>query len=224
MLGGLLRRYDTLLTARPVLTKTVTAVAIASCGDAIAQAGAARAPSRALREDVNDVAPFSSSSSRAILGDEVSPSHSAPLIDLRRLSYVAAWVAMTTPAVHRWYIFLVQRFPASPLLRMLADQTFFAPIGTAGFFLFTGSAAAGWSADAGLQSARDKTWPALKANWVLWPTVQYLNFSFTPPRLQVLAVNVVSLFWTAFLSHSVPTVAPEPREGGPRRRGQEGRG
>ena len=33
----------------------------------------------------------------------------------------------------------------------------------------------------------------LKANWVLWPAVQAVNFKFVPLEHRVLLVNVVSL-------------------------------
>ena len=36
-------------------------------------------------------------------------------------------------------------------------------------------------------------WDALKANWMLWPLVQAINFRFVPVSGQVLVVNVVSL-------------------------------
>jgi Mpv17 / PMP22 family len=33
----------------------------------------------------------------------------------------------------------------------------------------------------------------LKANWVLWPAVQAINFSIVPLQYRVLVVNIVSL-------------------------------
>lgn len=35
--------------------------------------------------------------------------------------------------------------------------------------------------------------PGLKANWMLWPAVQAINFSVVPLQHRVLVVNIVSL-------------------------------
>ena len=45
-----------------------------------------------------------------------------------------------------------------------------------------------------------KMWPLMKANWLLWPAVQLVNFRFVPPPLQVPFINVVVLGWSAFLA------------------------
>jgi protein Mpv17 len=40
----------------------------------------------------------------------------------------------------------------------------------------------------------------LKANFMVWPLVQGINFKFVPLDLRVLVVNTVSLGWNCFLS------------------------
>lgn len=47
----------------------------------------------------------------------------------------------------------------------------------------------------------DSYLPALKMNWIVWPPVQALNFTFVPLANQVLVVNVVALFWNCYLSY-----------------------
>ncbi|KAJ5392563.1 hypothetical protein N7509_008053 [Penicillium cosmopolitanum] len=42
--------------------------------------------------------------------------------------------------------------------------------------------------------------PAYKANCMVWPFVQGVNFTFVPLELRVLVVNVISLGWNCFLS------------------------
>lgn len=44
-------------------------------------------------------------------------------------------------------------------------------------------------------------WMALTRNWMLWPWVQLVNFSFVPLNHRVLVVNVVSLGWNCYLSY-----------------------
>lgn len=40
----------------------------------------------------------------------------------------------------------------------------------------------------------------VKANWMLWPIVQAVNFKFVPLEHRVLVVNVISVGWNCFLS------------------------
>jgi len=44
-------------------------------------------------------------------------------------------------------------------------------------------------------------WEGLKANYMLWPMVQFVNFKFVPLEHRVLVVNIVSLGWNCFLSY-----------------------
>jgi protein Mpv17 len=48
----------------------------------------------------------------------------------------------------------------------------------------------------------DKTyWNALTSNWMVWPFVQVVNFSFVPLDYRVLFVNGLSIFWNCYLSY-----------------------
>ena len=42
--------------------------------------------------------------------------------------------------------------------------------------------------------------PTYIADWVVWPPLQLVNFTFVPVRYQVLYVNVCNLLWNTFLS------------------------
>ncbi|GAT29326.1 integral membrane protein, Mpv17/PMP22 family [Aspergillus luchuensis] len=42
--------------------------------------------------------------------------------------------------------------------------------------------------------------PTLKANFVLWPAVQILNFRVVPIQFQIPFVSSVGIAWTAYLS------------------------
>ena len=54
----------------------------------------------------------------------------------------------------------------------------------------------------------DQTWSHMKevywqtflADCVVWPPLQFFNFTFVPLRYQVLYVNVANLGWNTFLS------------------------
>ncbi|KKY19994.1 putative integral membrane mpv17 pmp22 [Phaeomoniella chlamydospora] len=42
--------------------------------------------------------------------------------------------------------------------------------------------------------------PALKANYLLWPAVQILNFRVVPIQFQIPFVSTIGIAWTAYLS------------------------
>jgi len=44
--------------------------------------------------------------------------------------------------------------------------------------------------------------PTLRANYVLWPAVQILNFRVMPLRFQIPFVSTIGIAWTAYLSLS----------------------
>jgi len=52
------------------------------------------------------------------------------------------------------------------------------------------------------RNVRERIWPIMKANWMLWPAVQIINFKFVPVAHQLNFVLVVSLLWATYLSWS----------------------
>jgi hypothetical protein len=42
--------------------------------------------------------------------------------------------------------------------------------------------------------------PALRANYMVWPAVQMLNFRVIPVQFQIPFVSTVGIAWTAYLS------------------------
>ena len=43
-------------------------------------------------------------------------------------------------------------------------------------------------------------WPTLQTNWMVWPFVQMINFTFLPLQHRVLFANVISIGWNSYLS------------------------
>lgn len=79
------------------------------------------------------------------------------------------------------------------------------------------SVAEGGGKQAVVKKFQDVYLPALKANWVLWPAVQLINFRVMPIQFQIVSsifirfcswtdttlqpfVSTVGIFWTAYLS------------------------
>lgn len=42
--------------------------------------------------------------------------------------------------------------------------------------------------------------PTLKANYILWPAVQMINFRLMPLQFQIPFVSTIGIAWTAYLS------------------------
>lgn len=125
----------------------------------------------------------------------------APL-DLRRTARMAAWTALITPLIHRWYNLLLATFPTSPLGRMAADQIIFAPTSLAGFLCAISLMEHGTGTE-GIAAAKAKLtqfFPILKANYVCWPLIMFFNFKLVPPQLNLPVVNAASFFWSIYLS------------------------
>ena len=97
--------------------------------------------------------------------------------------------------------------------KVLIDQAVWTPPLTVIFFTYEGSLQGGSVADAS-QTALQKLWPTLKANWTVWPLVHLCTFSLIPLNYRVLWVNCANFLWSGFLSLQAHTpVTPEPAQG-----------
>ena len=79
------------------------------------------------------------------------------------------------------------------------DQLIFAPIGLSIFFTFM-TVAEGGGRRAIIKKFQDVYVPALRANYLLWPAVQMLNFRVLPIQFQIPFVSGIGIAWTAYLS------------------------
>jgi protein Mpv17 len=69
-----------------------------------------------------------------------------------------------------------------------------------GFFFATSFMETG-DPTVGITQIKEKLWPTLKVNWVVWPVLQGVNFSLVPEPYRLLYINFCSLFWSAYLSN-----------------------
>lgn len=83
------------------------------------------------------------------------------------------------------------------LARVACDQLLFAPV-MIGVFLGSMATMEGKSANERIEKA---WWPALQANWMLWPFVQMVNFTFVPLQHRIMFVNIISIGWNSYLSY-----------------------
>ncbi|KAF9133983.1 hypothetical protein BGW39_008470 [Mortierella sp. 14UC] len=153
--------------------------------------------------------------------DLVLHNKQTPTQDFARTGRFMFYNFSVAPIIHTWYTVLDKNFPIAAqavsdkqnqqtaariiqtlkpgLKRVAADQILFAPVGLA--MLFTGlTVLEGGS----LQQIKDKLnntfVPTLKANYMVWPMVQLVNFSVMPLQLRLPFVSVVGIAWNAYLS------------------------
>lgn len=75
---------------------------------------------------------------------------------------------------------------AQTFKRMALDQSVFAPFGLVVFYTAM-TLAEGGTTDAVGVKLREMYVPTLKANWMVWPAVQVVNFRFMPVQFQLVS-------------------------------------
>ena len=143
-------------------------------------------------------------------GDELIPTHSThglpPPFDFERLTRFASWGFVVAPFQFKWLQFLSRAFPLTaasatvPALKRVAmDQLVFAPVGLTAFFTYMTYAEGGDSPAVGKRLSHVLL-PTLKANYMLWPAVQLLNFRVMPLQFQLPFASTVGIAWGTYLS------------------------
>ena len=124
---------------------------------------------------------------------EVLPSlrHAPAPFDFERLTRFMAYGFIMSPVQFHWFGFLSRAFPilkghatVPALKRVACDQLVFAPVSLACFFTFM-TVAEGGGRRAVSKKMQEIYLPALKANWMIWPAVQILNFRVIPLQFQI---------------------------------------
>jgi hypothetical protein len=116
------------------------------------------------------------------------------------------------PIQHKWFAFLSRTFPmgkgapgtalGAASRRVAFDQLLFAPVGLGCFFTFM-TVAEGGGREALQKKFADIYVPALKANYVVWPAVQMLNFRVMPLQFQIVSWDVVLVYGEVMLTRRV---------------------
>jgi len=129
-----------------------------------------------------------------------------PPFDFERLLRFVGYGFMIAPVQFKWFQVLGKVFPIAKgnalgpaLKRVVFDQLIFAPAGLVVFFTAM-TVAEGGRKQAVLHKLQDMYVPTLKANYILWPAVQILNFRVIPIQFQLPFVSSVGIAWTAYLS------------------------
>lgn len=113
--------------------------------------------------------------------------------------------AIFAPIVSRWFT-LLQRIQFKSQAAVVAtrvglDQGFLTPI-MVGVFFTSMSLLEGKGLDEAKKRLDTSYKSTLVRNWGVFVPVQIANFAVVPPHLRLVVVNVVSLFWNAYLSYA----------------------
>ncbi|KAJ4367308.1 hypothetical protein N0V83_006889 [Neocucurbitaria cava] len=210
----LARKYNSYYAQRPVLTTMITNSVLGGIADTVAQTLTA-VRQRAVRKkggpDKDDFLAIEihDLDRRHVFSDhDLIPDSKKlpPPFDFERTTRFMSYGFLMSPLQHRWFKFLSATFPVSkaaswiPALKRVAfDQFLFAPAGLAAFFTFM-TIAEGGGKRAVQRKFQDVYVPALKANFMVWPAVQLINFKLMPIQYQIPFVSSIGIAWTAYLS------------------------
>nr|XP_037869755.1 mpv17-like protein 2 isoform X3 [Bombyx mori] len=142
------------------------------------------------------------------LGDTIQQSYELSIKDINTFDYERtahmAFSGFTAGIIcHNWYNFLdkiiVGKTIDMVLKKLILDQCICSPIIILSFF-----ATVAIFEEKPLESfdeeVRDKFWTLYKAEWVVWPPAQIINFYFLPTKYRVLYDNTISLGYDIYTS------------------------
>jgi len=217
LFARLTSRFNAYYDERPVLTMMVSNAVLGGIADTVAQTitsvrqrAVRKNPSGRLnpRDDPMAIEIHELDRKNPLNERDIVPDSKAlpPPFDFERLTRFMAYGFLMAPIQFRWFKFLEKTFPITKtnafpqaMKRVAFDQLIFAPFGVAAFFTAM-TVAEGGGRRAVSQKLRDMYVPTLKANYMLWPAVQVVNFRLMPVQFQLPFVSTVGIAWTAYLS------------------------
>ncbi|TKA80320.1 hypothetical protein B0A55_02204 [Friedmanniomyces simplex] len=214
MVSILVRKFNAYYANRPVFTTMITNAVLSGIADTTAQtltafrrrqAQRAADPEPGHKDDFFSIE-IQDLDKKVPWPDSPSFCQAPPPFDFERTVRFMSYGFIMAPLQHRWFAFLHKTFPltsggatANALKRVAFDQLLFAPCGLAAFFTFM-TVTEGGGRRAVARKFQDVYIPALKANYMVWPAVQILNFRVMPIQFQIPFVSTIGIAWTAYLS------------------------
>jgi hypothetical protein len=207
----LTRKFNSYYSKRPVLTTMITNAILGGIADTVAQSLTAirqHAVHKGDKDNFLAIEIHELDKRNSYHPGELIPDSKRlpPPFDFERLTRFMSYGFLMAPVQHNWFGFLSRTFPITktaamvPALKRVAfDQLLFAPVGLACFFTFM-TVAEGGGKRAVSRKFQDVYIPALKANFLVWPAVQIINFRLMPIQFQIPFVSTIGIAWTAYLS------------------------
>ncbi|KAL2203851.1 hypothetical protein CC79DRAFT_1278258 [Sarocladium strictum] len=216
LVARLTARFNSYYDERPLMTMMVTNAILGGIADTVAQTissvryRAFQKPGLSKTEEFAiEIEDYDRKSATYDRRDFVPESKvGPPPFDFERLTRFMAYGFCMAPVQFKWFKFLSSVFPMTktsqfgPALKRVAfDQFIFAPVGVGAFFTVM-TVAEGGGRRAVTNKLREMYIPTLKANFIVWPAVQIVNFRLMPVQFQLPFVSTVGIAWTAYLSLS----------------------
>jgi len=207
----LTRRFNAYYASRPVLTTMITNAVLCGIADTVAQTLTSIRRRTVQKDDENDwmaMEIHELDRKNPFQEHDLIPDSKnlPPPFEFERLTRFMGYGFLMAPVQHKWFGFLSRCFPITkdagtwPAFKRVAfDQFLFAPVGLGIFFTFM-TVAEGGGRTAVMRKFQDVYIPALKANYIVCPAVQMLNFRVMPLAFQIPFVSTVGIAWTAYLS------------------------
>lgn len=215
LVARLTARFNSYYDERPIMTMMVTNAVLGGIADTVAQTvtaireRAVRKPGGVTKDDGVAIEIHELDRKNPLLDRDLIPDWKTglpPPFDFERLTRFMAYGFCMAPVQFRWFKFLSSVFPITktaafgPAMKRVAmDQLVFAPVGLGVFFTVM-TVAEGGGRRAVSNKLRDMYVPTLKANYLVWPAVQIVNFRLMPVQFQLPFVSTVGIAWTAYLS------------------------
>lgn len=216
LMARLVSRFNEYYATRPILTMMVSNAILGGIADTVAQSitairqRAVRQVGGVKKDDTIAIEIHELDRKNPLTDHYLIPASNLlpPPFDFERLSRFMAYGFVMAPLQFKWFSLLSRMFPMgksasiAPALKMMAvDQVAYAPISLAWFFAVM-TVAEGGGKRAVTQKLKDMYPSTLKANYLVWPAVQMINFRLMPLQFQLPFVSSVGIAWTAYLSLS----------------------
>ncbi|KXH40181.1 Mpv17/PMP22 family protein [Colletotrichum simmondsii] len=227
LVARLVSKFNQYYDERPLLTMMVTNAILGGIADTTAQTvtalrlKAVRKPGGVDKDDGIAIEIHDLDRKNPFYEKDLIPNISSlpPPFDFERLTRFMAYGFGMAPLQFRWFKFLSATFPITktsafvPAMQRVAfDQLIFAPFGLLCFFSVM-TIAEGGGRRAVMSKLRDMYIPTLKANFIVWPAVQVVNFRLMPMQFQLPFVSTIGIAWTAYLSLTNSSTEVDNRPG-----------
>ena len=132
--------------------------------------------------------------------------------DFRRTARMGVVGLVIGPVLRSWYLTLERIVPGTAktagFKKMLLDQSLFAPVMIC-FFFSVSETLAGKRPHEIKEMLQERYVQTLITNYKIWPLAQTLNFTFVPIQHRVGFVQIVAIFWNAYLSWMANKPSPD---------------
>ena len=132
--------------------------------------------------------------------------------DFRRTARMGMVGLVIGPVLRSWYLTLERIVPGTAktagFKKMLLDQSLFAPVMIC-FFFGVSKTLAGKRPHEIKEMLQERYVQTLITNYKIWPLAQTLNFTFVPIQHRVGFVQIVAIFWNAYLSWMANKPSPD---------------